>query len=98
MLATIRDGTPTILDDQRAQHITRTGDRDGGQFSARATRVATPTPRPIMGTRVRAWLLICDRAANEIAASIKAPACTFLPPYRMHNGSKNRAEIIVTKL
>src|SRR5688572_1427469 len=60
--------------------------------------LAQAMPRPIMGTRVSHWLVICDRTANDTATKARQPACTALPPKRMHNGNKNKAEIIVTKL
>src|SRR5215211_2717460 len=60
--------------------------------------LAQAMPKPIMGTSVRYWLVIWDNAANDTATKARQPACTALPPKRTHNGSKNNAEIMVTKL
>ena len=62
------------------------------------TMLAQQMPMPIIGTRLKAWFPICDRAASEIPARARQPACTRFPPKRWHNGSRNRADSIVTKL
>ena len=46
------------------------------------TMLAQQMPRPIMGTSVKYWLLICDRAATPATPPPRPrqPACTRLPP------------------
>ena len=60
--------------------------------------LAQQMPRPIIGRSVSAWLSMLARRIRESPARASVPACTRLPPMRWTSGSRNSAEIIVTKL